>query len=215
MRRIVLLNANTTAAMTDRMVSHATLRLDSGFWVEGRTAAFGAPYISDRPAAAAAAHAVAEMARGLAAEPPDAVIIACFGDPGLWAARALLPCPVIGMAEASLHAACQRGRKVAIVTGGHGWGPMLEEFVALCGLSSRVACIRTLALTGAQIAADPEAALASLSAEVQAGMAAGADVAVLGGAGLVGLAPRVAEAVSIPVLDSLDAALGQAVALTL
>jgi hypothetical protein len=31
----------------------------------------------------------------------------------------------------------------------------------------------------------------------------------------VGLAPRVAEAASIPVLDSLDAALGQAVALTL
>lgn len=212
MRDIVLINTNTTATMTERMVHHAAARLAGTVDVRGLTAPFGVPYVGDRASYAVASHAVVEMARELAATPPAAAVIACFGDPGLWAARAILPCPVVGMAEASLHAACQIGRKVGIVTGGAAWAAMLEEFVGLCGLSARLATIRTVALTGVQVAADPDAALGQLGEAALACTAAGADVVVLGGAGLIGLAPRIS--VGVPVIDSLDAALGQAVALS-
>lgn len=200
--------------MTARMVAHGRSRLGPGVVVHGMTAPFGAPYIADRAASAIAAHAVVEMAAGLRGDPPDAVVVACFGDPGLWAAREILPCPVIGMAEASLHTACQRGRRVAIITGGAGWGPMLWEFAALCGVTSRLATVHTLDRTGADLASDRDAAVASLALAVEAVVCDHqADVAILGGAGLVGYGAALQGRVPIPLLDSLDAALAQAVAL--
>ena len=214
MPAITLLNANTTAAMTERMVARATALLDQTCTVRGLTAPFGAPYIADRAASAVAGHAVVEMATALATDPPDAVVVACFGDPGLWAARAILPCPVVGMAEASLHVACQRGRRVGIVTGGAGWGPMLREFVDLCGLSARLAGVRTLDATGAALAADPVAAHDALAAAIAAAVHEdGADVVILGGAGLAGMAEALRAVSPVPLIDSLDAAVAQAVAL--
>lgn len=210
---IALLNANTTEAMTRRMAEAARARLGPAARVRGLTAPFGAPYISDRAASAVAAHAVVEMARGLAEAPPDVAVIACFGDPGLWAAREVAPCPVVGMAEAAMLTACQLGRRFGIVTGGPAWKPMLEEFAAACGLASRLAGVRALPLTGAQIAADPEAAVADLAAAGAAAVGDGAEVVILGGAGLVGLRAAVAARLRVPVIDSLDAALAQAAAL--
>jgi allantoin racemase len=211
---IALLNANTTVAMTDRMVARAAARLGPRATVRGLTAPFGAPYISDRAASAAAAHAVAEMTAALRADPPDVAIIACFGDPGLWAARELVAFPVAGMAEASMLTACQMGRRFGIVTGGPAWKPMLEEFAAACGLASRLAGVRALPITGAEIAADPAAATGRLIDAARAGVAEdGADVIILGGAALVGLRDVVAAAIAAPVVDSLDCALAQAEAL--
>ncbi|MFN3615300.1 MAG: aspartate/glutamate racemase family protein [Rubrimonas sp.] len=214
-REIVLLNGNTTAAMTERMAVAAREIVPAGVSVRGVTAPFGEAYISDRAAAAVAAHAVIEMTHAVASGPPPAaVVIACFGDPGLWAARSILARPVVGMAEASMHAACQLGRRFGIVTGGAAWGPMLDEFAAAAGLSARLSGVRTLALTGAEIAADPQAA-ASAVAEAASDCVVrdGADVVILGGAGLIGLAPRTAAAVGVPVLDSLACAVTQALAL--
>ena len=207
---IVLLNGNTTAAMTAWLVSAAAPLAPPGLSVRGVTAPFGAPYVSDPAAYALAADAIAAMARALAARPPAAAVIACFGDPGLWTARAALPCPVIGMAEASLHAACQIGRRVGVVTGGPAWRPMLEAFVAEAGLSSRLAGVRALPLTGAEIAADPVAATQGQRAAAADLAAGGADVVILGGAGLVGLAPAVGEGLGVRVLCSLACAMAQA-----
>lgn len=215
--RLALLNANTTVAMTDRMAAAAAAMLGGRAAVEGITAPFGAPYISDRAASAAAAAAVVEMGRALAGreEPPDVAVVACFGDPGLWALREVLPRPVVGMAEASMLTACQRGRRFAIVTGGAAWKPMLEEFVALTGLSGRCAGIRTVPWTGDRIAADPDGAVGMLAGMAREAAGDGADIVILGGAGLVGLKSAVAAASGVPVLCSLECAVAQAVALSL
>jgi Asp/Glu/hydantoin racemase len=133
------------------------------------------------------------------------VYLACFGDPGLAALRETSPVPVIGMAEASCLEACNRGRRFAIVTGGALWGPMLTEFVAWLGLAERLAAVRTIAPTGDRIARDPEAALTELAAACTACAAEdGADVVILGGAALAGLAARIQPAVPIPVLCSVE-----------
>ena len=213
--RILLLNPNTSADITDLLAREAQA-LAGDVDLVPATAAFGPRYIGSRVGAAIAGHAALD-AYARAAEGGrsfDAVILACFGDPGVGALREIAPCPVIGMAEAAIHAAAQRGRRFALLTGGARWVPMLEEFVAALGMADRLAAVRCVPQTGAEIAADPGRALPVL-ADLANRCAAedGADVVVLGGAGLAGLAARLAPSVRVPLVDSLAAAVGQAVAL--
>jgi len=131
----------------------------------------------------------------------DAVYLACFGDPGLAALKEVSPVPVVGMAEASVQAACGLGRRFAIVTGGAAWRPMLKELVVGFGLSDRLAAIRTIEQSGDEIARDPDKALDRLVAACDAcANEEGADAVILGGAGLAGLAATVQGAVPVPVI---------------
>ena len=82
---------------------------------------------------------------------------------------------------------------------------MLREFVAGLGLAERLASVRTIAPTGGDIARDPDAALALLAAACTAcAREDGADVVILGGAALAGLAARIQPAVPVPVLCSVE-----------
>lgn len=208
---ILLLNANTNRAMTDRMVGAARALHPQ---VRGANVARGAAYISDEASAEVAATATLRFAQSLtAATRPDVLVISCFGDPGLWQVRGLLPCPVVGMAEASCHAACQTGRRFAIVTGGAAWGPMLQRFVADIGLGSRLSDVHTLELTGDRIAADRAGARAQIGRTVDDAVAGGADAVILGGAGLIGFAQELQDVTPVPLLDSLTCAVTQAVAM--
>ncbi|KQP52287.1 aspartate/glutamate racemase family protein [Methylobacterium sp. Leaf106] len=202
--RILLINPNTTDSVTDLVTRHARRVAGDAAEFVPVTGRFGARYITSRAASAIAAHAaldaLAEHAEGC-----DAVYLACFGDPGLGALREISPLPVVGMAEASCLAATARGGRFAIVTGGALWGPMLEEFVAGIGLSDKLAAIRTIAPTGDRIARDPEAALADLAAAcTTCALRDGADVVILGGAALAGLAERIQPQVPVPVLCSVE-----------
>lgn len=198
--RILLLNANTTEAMTDRMTGIARGLAPTVEWVPA-TARFGAAYIATRAAAAIAAHAALDAAAPFHGR-VDRILLACFGDPGLDALREATGLPVFGMADASIRRAAAGGRRVAVLTGGLAWEAMLAEFAAARGLP--VAAVRAVPMTGAEIAADPAAAVAPIAALArEAAAASGAGAVLLGGAGLVGLAPAVAAACRLPVLDSL------------
>lgn len=203
--RLLLINGNTDPAMTARMVTLAQGAAGAGVGIVGATARFGARYISTRSAAAIAGHAVLDALAHALAEGthPDAVLLACFGDPGIAALRELSPVPVVGMAEASILTAATVAGRIALLTGGARWVPMLTEYVAALGFGKRVV-VRGIALTGDAIAADPDAALPALAAEARAAVERdGAEAVVLGGAGLAGLSVRIADAVPVPLLDSL------------
>ncbi len=207
--KLLLINGNTNAAITERAVEHARAalpRLGLAGEVVGATARFGARYIASRAAAAIAQHGVLDA---LAEHGPAAthVVIACFGDPGLEAAKELFPGPVVGMAEASLTIGFQQATRVAFNTGGAAWVPMLEEFCLLRGYSRDQVLVRAVAPDGGMIADDPQGAVAVLAAAARAVAAEGAGAVVLGGLGLAGLAPAVAAASGVAVLDSLDCAL--------
>jgi allantoin racemase len=210
--RILLINPNTTESVTILVAGHASAIAGDAATFVPVTGRFGANYISTRASAAIAAHAALDaLARHVAG--CDAVYLACFGDPGLAALREISPVPVIGMAEASCLKACNRGRRFAIVTGGALWGPMLTEFVASLGIAERLAAVRAIAPTGDRIAGDPEAALAELAAACTAcATEDGADVVILGGAALAGLAARIQPSVPIPVLCAVEAGTRAAIA---
>ncbi len=209
--RILLINPNTTAAVTDLVAARAGAVAPPDVAIEAVTGRFGARYISSRAAAAVAGHAaldaLAEHGAGF-----DAVCLACFGDPGLLALKEMSLVPVVGMAEASCHAAARGAERFAIVTGGALWGPMLTEFVAAIGLAERLSGVYTVAPTGGEIARDPDAALDLLAGACRDAARAGAEAVVLGGAALAGLAERIADRVPVPLICSTRAAVEATVA---
>lgn len=216
--RLLLLNGNTDPAITDLLAARAAeaiprLGLPAAEIIPA-TAPFGARYISTRAAFAVAGHAVlAALADHVGADNPrgyDAAVIACFGEPGIEAAREVLPIPVVGMAEASIAAALALAPRIVLLTGGALWVPMLEEFCLVRGYGPDRVLVCGVAPTGDMIARDPAGAAAVLVDVARAAVAHGAGAVVLGGAGLAGIAPRVAPHVGVPVLDSLDCALAAA-----
>lgn len=204
--RILLLNPNTTTAITDRLHQTAVEAAAPGTVLVPMTAPRGVPYIATRAEAqiggAIALEMLAEEHRNV-----DAAIIAAFGDPGLLAARELFDIPVIGMAEAAMLAACTLGRTFAIVTFASALGPWYRECVEMHGLSGRCAGIRML--DGAfrsisDVQEEKEELLVELANRAVSELEA--DVVILGGAPLAGLARKVKSRIPVPVVDQVQSA---------
>ena len=211
---LLLINPNTTSAITDLMLTEARRTAAPTTRVSAVTGRFGARYVASRASYAIAGHAALD-AYAVHGSDADVVVLACFGDPALLALKEIAHQPVIGMAEASCLTATAGGGRFSIVTGGERWRPMLEEFVALIGLGSRLASVETVAPTGADIARDPDRALGLLADACNAAVTLHrADSVILAGAGLVGLAARIADRVPVPLIDSLAASVRMAEELT-
>ena len=209
MPTLLLINPNTSASVTALLARHAQALAPAGSTLHAVTAPFGAPYIACEDTAAVAATAVpAAWAAHVAQHGrPDAVLIACFGDPGGTALRAQAGVPVLGLAEVAMRQASAIGR-YAIVTGGAAWGPMLEALAAELGLATRLAGVVTVERTGAELLADPVAAQALLLGACQQALALGGVRAiVIGGAALADLAAPLAPQVPVPLIDNVRAGL--------
>jgi Asp/Glu/hydantoin racemase len=206
--KLLLLNGNTDPVITERMAQGA--RRMCAHEIIPVTARFGVRYIASRAAAAVAAHAVLDaLAQEIGRENPqgfDAAIIGCFGDPGLEAARECFPIPILGMADAAIFAALRVAPRVAVLTGGAAWVPMLEEFFLLRGLGPDKVRVAAIPPTGDMIAREPARAAGLLAETARGEIARGAGVILLGGAGLVGLDAMVAPQITVPVLDGLRCA---------
>jgi Asp/Glu/hydantoin racemase len=207
--RLLLINPNTTATVTERLVTHLAPMVPEGFELQARTASFGAPYIDSEVSHAVAAHAVVQAWQGASeegAEPIAGVLIGCFGDPGLFALREACACPVTGLAEAAFIEAAQIG-DFAIVTGGVRWGPMLTRLAHNLGYGAALRHIETVAPSGAALLADPALAQDHLRRACEAAARSGAKAIIIGGAGLAGWADRLQPQCPLPLIDSVQAGL--------
>ncbi|HEY0302606.1 MAG TPA: aspartate/glutamate racemase family protein, partial [Rhizomicrobium sp.] len=155
--RVLLLNANTNPAMTDHALA-AARRLAPEIEFVGATGRFGSAHIGTRATYAIAAHAALDCYAAQGGR-FDAVILACFGDPGLGALRDIADVPVFGLAEAACREADAKGRPFSIVTGGQRWIALLTEYLAPLGLTRHLASIRVVDVTGTQILNDPRGSL--------------------------------------------------------
>lgn len=208
--KILLLNPNTSQSVTDRIANAAMGVAGAHTELVTATAPRGVPYIATRAEAviggAVALEMLAEMHTGV-----DAAVIAAFGDPGLGGARELFPIPVIGLAEAGMLTACMLGKRFAIVTFSQSLEPWYHECIAWHGLRERCAGVRALGGSFRSISDvqdEKEALLVQLAQ--QAVDEDGADVVVLAGAPLAGLARRVRDRIPVPVVDCVEAAVKQA-----
>jgi allantoin racemase len=210
--KLLVVNPNTTAAVTEMLCRHVRARAAAAVEVEGATAAFGASYIASETSFAVAGHAALDAwaTHADAHGAPDAILVGCFGDPGVWALREASARPVVGLAEAAMRAAARHGR-FAIVTGGAAWQPMLARLARALELADRLAGIHVVAPSGAELAADPAAAH-ELLRDACRQAALGADCVILGGAALAGMAAALAPALDVPLVDSVSAGADAALA---
>jgi allantoin racemase len=208
--KILLLNPNTTRAVTDLLYTAGTKVTSPGTELVAATAERGVPYIATR-AEAQIGGAIALEMLAMAGSSVDAAIIAAFGDPGLFGARELFDIPIVGLAEASMLTACMLGRRFSIVTFARALAPWYQECVTMHGLDARCAGIRTLDGTFESISnvqAEKEDLLVSLAN--RAVEQDDADVVILSGAPLAGLADKVRDRIPVPVVDPTAAAVRQA-----
>ena len=211
--RILILNPNTSADVTARLLAAAKQAAAQGAIIGTATATRGVPYIATRAEAQIGGAIALEMLAELHGD-YDAAIIAAFGDPGLLGARELFDIPVIGMAEASMLTACMLGRRFAIVTFARALGPWYQDCVDMHGLTGRCAGIRTLDdpfESIGNVQDEKEGLLAELAK--QTALELEADTVILAGAPLAGLAARIRDRVPVPVIDQMAAAVKQAEAL--
>jgi Asp/Glu/hydantoin racemase len=211
--KILLLNPNMTQAMTDNMAAIATDAVGDMAEIIPVTATKGFPYIASRAEAQIAGGLVLEMIAEHA-DKVDAVVIAAFGDPGLAGARELFDLPVVGMAEAAVMTAALLGDTFAIVT----FSPLMTRWYADCvhatGITERFKGVHTPDLPPSQLAAVQTNLRADLiTLATAAATQRHADVIILGGAPLAGLAPKIAPEVPAIVIDPIVAAVLQAASL--
>lgn len=137
----------------------------------------------------------------------DGFILACFGDPALYAAREVSDIPVIGIAEAAMLMACMLGNKFSILTVLKRIIPMMEEVVMKYGLKSRCASVRATDLSVLELEEDIDKTKKILLEEGRKAINEdGAEVLLLGCAGMAGLDTELEKELGVPVIDGTVAA---------
>jgi Asp/Glu/hydantoin racemase len=204
-RTLLLINPNTSTSVTDLMAGVMRPLLGDDVDLVTVTARFGASYIASETAYAIAAHAVLDAWASYVAGGGrcDAICIGCFGDPGIAALRESAGVPVMGLAEAALLEAAERGPH-GIVTGGAAWKPMLERFAAANGLEQGLQGIHVVEKSGVELMNQPDGGAAEILGALQAAIGPDTAALVIGGAALGGIAKQVAPRVPVAVIDSVQ-----------
>jgi allantoin racemase len=206
--KIRVINPNTSAAMTHKIGQAAAAVAAPGTLIDAVQPSFGAPSIEGHHDDVWAAAGVAEQVRAGEAAGADAHVIACFGDPGLHAARELARGPVIGIAEAAFHCASLLATGFSVVTTLTRTCVIAEHLVLQYGFERRCRGIHgtdiaVLALDDP--ASDAYARILICAREALVRDRSGA--IVLGCAGMADLCLRLQSELGVPVIDGVAAAI--------
>ena len=209
--RIVVLNPNSTAAVTEGIdAALEPLRLGGGPAIECTTLAEGPPGIENDDHVRAVATPVAHF---VAAREGDAgaFVIACFSDPGLAEARGATRRPVLGMAACGVLTATALGERFGVVSILDQAIPRHLRYYDALGVSDRLAGDRAVGI-GVTGLADETDTLDRLTVSGKALRDEdGADVLVLGCAGMARYRERLENSLGVPVVDPVQAAVGIAI----
>jgi len=212
--KIFVINPNTSESMTDhiREALESVKRSDTELTVTCPSK--GPDTIESAYDEAYAVPPTLELVKKANAEGYDAVILACFSDPGLEAAKEVSAIPVVGIEEATLHMAAMLGAKFSILT------PRKQRIASKCehvhmrGLTHFLASVRSLDLSVAETDADPAKTKRRLMETAKIAVEAdGAEVIIMGCAGMAGYAQEIEQTLNIKVLDPTAVALKTAEAM--
>ena len=210
--RILVVNPNTTASMTEKIGAAARRVASAGTEVLAVNSANGPASIEgfyDEAMSLAGMLAVIRNTPEF-----DAVVIACFDDTGLDAARCLTDKPVIGIGEAAYHMASMISNKFSVVTTLGRSVPALEHNLHRYGLIARCGRVRSSEVAVLELENPGSDACNRISAEIGRAVAEDrAEAIVLGCAGMADLADTLAKEHGLPVLDGVTCAIGLAEAM--
>ncbi|WP_275285763.1 aspartate/glutamate racemase family protein [Halomonas elongata] len=212
--RLNVINPNTTRGMTDTIAAAAQRIAASDTRIMATQPAHGPVSIESHFDEAISAVGVLEEVAAGDREGADAHIIACFGDPGLLAARELTRAPVIGIAEAAFHMATLISTRFSVVTTLGRTGIIAEHLLEQYGFRHHCRRVRAAEIPVLDLENDGDAALVRIIEECrQARDEDGVGAIVLGCGGMADLTDEIAEAVGLPVVEGVTAAVKLAEAL--
>ena len=205
--RILVVNPNTSVAMTDKIGAAARAVAAPGTEIIAVNPADGPVSIEGYyDEVFSVPGLLAEIAKGETLG-VSAHIIACFDDTGLEAARSLASAPVIGIGEAAFHLASLVAHRFAVVTTLSRSIPAIETNLTKYGLASRCAKVRACEVPVLALDDPASNASAQISAEIErARHEDRAEAIVLGCAGMADLAARLTEQHGLPVIDGVASA---------
>lgn len=212
--KILVLNPNTSATMTAEIDAAARAAAAPGTEITTAQPAFGTVAIDSAAESYLSAVGVMDVvATHLAAGTfdADAVVLAGFGEHGKDALQEMLTVPVLDIAESAAHVAHLIGRRFSVVTTlARSIAPIVDRLL-LAGLSAHCASVRACGLGTAEVDADPGGAVKAIVAEAERAVTQdGADVICLGCAGMAGVTAAITEALGVPAVDGVAAAVGLA-----
>jgi allantoin racemase len=208
--RLLLINPNISESVSELIRAEAQRSASPGTQVEVLTAPFGVAYIETRFESLVAAYATAQVAAEHC-DRFDAVVVAAFGDPGLSGLREVLPVPVTGMTEAALASAHLLGHRISIIAISQRIQAWYREVVDSYGFGSRLASIRALDRPLSAIGGVQQEHAQALKALAERAVAEdGAEVIILAGAPLAGLARSLQGQLPVPVVDGVSSAVRHA-----
>lgn len=203
--RILIVNPNTTASMTRKAALAARTVAASGTEIIATNPEFGPPSIEGYYDEA---FSVPGMLGEIRRHPDaDAVVIACFDDTGLDAARCATSAPVIGIGEAGFHMASMIAGKFGVVTTLSRSVPAIEHNLVRYGLASRCSGVRASEVPVLDLEIPGSGASERISDEIGRAIREDrAEAIVLGCAGMADLASRLGDLHGLPVIDGVSAA---------
>ncbi|MGN6229837.1 MAG: aspartate/glutamate racemase family protein [Trinickia sp.] len=205
--KIKLINPNTTARMTEAMEGCARAAAAPGTDVVAATSTMGPPSIESwYDESLALPGLLAEVASG-EREGVDGYVIACFGDPGLYAARELAGGPVVGIAEAAMHAASVIAPGFSVVTTLARTTGMAWHLAERYGMKRFCRSVRATDVAVLDLDRPGSAARRLIVDECRRALDEdGADAIVLGCAGMVDLVHAIEDEIGAPVVEGVTAA---------
>jgi allantoin racemase len=210
--RIKIINPNTTVAMTETIAAAARAIASGGTEIVAATSRSGAISIEGHyDEAMSIVGLVDEINEG---PPADAYIIACFGDPGLLAAREITAAPVLGIAEAAMHAASFVATGFSVVTTLERTRVIAEQLVRNYGMEHHCRRVRATDIPVLELDNPHSNARAMILAECQRAIDEDkSGTIVLGCAGMADLSRFLEDRLQVPVIDGVAAAVKFAEAL--
>lgn len=210
-QRIVVINPNSSQVVTDGIdEAMAPLRFADGPQIDCLTLAEGPPGIECQRHADSVVGPICDLIRR-EDNRADAFVIACFGDPGLQSARETTHKPVVGIAEASYAAALQLGEKFGVIAILENSARRQQRYVRQLGLGERYAASLPVGLGVTELEGD-SVAERMISVGRKLIEDHGADVLILGCAGMARQREPVERSLGMPVIDPSQAAAAQAIA---
>ena len=209
--RILVINPNSTVAVT-RAIEDAVmpLRLRGGPEIDCVTLGEGPPGIESQSDADGV---ILPLCRMIGEQEADAgaFVIACFSDPGLFSAREATQKPVLGIAECGILTALTLGHRFGVISILARSVPRHLRYIAAMGVDERLAGDLPIGLGVTELADER----ATLTRMIDVGRRLrdqhGADVLVMGCAGMAGYRDDLEEAVQIPVVEPTQAAVTMAI----
>ena len=208
---IHLINPNSSTAVTAAVdAAIDPLRTASGFGIQCHTLADGPAGIETQAHVDGIVGPL--LARAAALEnSASAFVIACFSDPGLFALREQSARPVLGIAEAAVLTAMTKGQRFGILSILGRSVPRHLRYLAAMGVTDRLAADLPLELGVAELQHEARTFTRMQEVGTKLRDLHGAEVLIMGCAGMANFRARLEESLGVPVVDPSQAAVAMAI----